>query len=419
MKVSDLPLNELYERPKITASVEAAIQAKEDFSRISETYCEKVCKLKCKASKSVQMLRVETDILIIQDHQAPDGKFDRRKGQQETVQKSLIDFIARQAGLAGLTVRVTNLLKCPPNSEDFPKGKSPTVTTLGKCRPYLFEEIKQCKPKVIISLTTAVTKALGLNKHSNTGNRGQIVKSAWGTVVITQHPRILTMIRQNASGAFWGVDYMSVIVRDFKKAGALARGQLVVPTLLDALEKVRGQVKVAKSIEEVQEYLDEINGLSENSVISIDTETTGLDPMAEDAKLLCIQFGFRDPITKEIVARVIPLWHRRNHFFNPDDAWNRITPLLLGPRKKVAHNGKFDILYIYHTTGVRLANLAFDTMLLLHSLDSGIQGCYGLKVAVSDYLPETGLAGYEDLLPKLTKQKEETEEEQGEEEDVI
>jgi uracil-DNA glycosylase family 4 len=402
MRVSQLPLNELYARPKITASVEAAIRAKEDFSKRADSYCEKVCKLKCK-QKTVSLLNTPVDILIVQDHMAPNGKFDRRDGQQEQTMQNIITYIAKQAGLTNLTFRITSLLKCKPTEQDFPRGKAPTTTVLRKCTPYLLAEIAACKPKVIISLSTAVTKALGLAKHSNTGNRGDIVQSEYGPVVVTIHPRALTMIRQNASGAFWGADFFNVIRRDFIKAARVAKGELSPMNLMDSIERVKANIRIARSIDDVRDILRTIDALPEAALVSFDTETTGLDGMADGAKVLCIQFGWRDPATKQIVAAVIPLWHRENTMYEAQDAWDLVVPLLVGPRGKIAHNGKFDILYIYHTTGVRVRNLKFDTMLVLHSIDSGVQGCYGLKTAVTDYLPETGLSGYEGLLPKLTK----------------
>ena len=406
MRVSELPLNALYERPKITPSVEAAILLKEDFSAIAPTYCEKVCRLKCKAPPN-QLLTMcgEVDILIVQDHEMPDGKYDRKVGQSERTQKNIIDLIAKKAGFSGLTYRITNLLKCPPSPEDFINGRPPSITTLLKCRPYLHSEIAFTKPKVIISLSTAVTKALGLKKHSNTGNRGEIVQSSFGTVVLTLHPRVLTQIRQNSTGTMWGSDYFRVIQRDFEKASGIVQGR-TKPNLIETVEFYKAnRIKVARTEEDVREYVGEINALPESMIVSFDTETTSLDPMDPNARLLCIQFGWRDISTNEIVARVIPLWHRNNTQLDPAVAWGLVVPILVGNRGKVAHNGKFDILYIYHTTGVRVKTYKFDTMLLMHSLDSGTQGCYGLKTAIMDYLPYLGLSGYESLLPPLTKRK--------------
>lgn len=413
-KISDLPLNELYQR-KITASVEAVIHIKEDFSKISPTFCDAVCKLKCKSYETVTLAKNPVDILIVQDHEAPAGKWDKFPGQQEQLQRDIIFHLCKAAGFGDLKYRLVNLLKCGTNSEDFPNGKAPTATTLMKCRPYLWQEIETCKPKVIISLSTAVTKALGYKKHSNTGNRGEYVDN----VVITIHPRALTMIRQNASGAFWGQELYGVILRDFKKAAAMARGELNPPKLEDAIQFYKeNRIRIAESIEDVKEFMGILNSLSMSSIISVDTETTGFDGLAPDAKLLCIQFGYRDPVDKQVKALVIPLWHRENTFYSGDEAWELVKPFLEGDRPKVLHNGKFDILYIWFTTKVRVKNVAFDTLLLLHSLDSGAQGTYSLKTAVWDIVPWTGLGGYEDLLPKLTKSKDlpgEESDEEGEE----
>lgn len=408
-KLSDMALNDLYAKPKITSTVEAVIHVKEDFSKISPTYCERVCKLKCKNYESVSLAKREVDILIIQDHEAPDGKWDKYPGQQEDLQQSIIFHLCKEAGFGDLRYRLVNLLKCPPTEEDFPRGKPPTATTLMKCRPYLWQEIEACKPKVIISLATAVTKALGYKKHSNTANRGEYVDN----VVITIHPRALTMIRQNASGAFWGQELYGVILRDFKKAAAMARGELAPPKLEDAIEFYKkNRIRIAESIDDVREFMRILWDLPPSAIVSMDTETSGLDGLAPDAKLLCIQFGYRDPVDKLVKALVIPLWHRGNTFYPGDDAWGMVKPYLESERPLVSHNGKFDVLYIWFTTKVRVKNIAFDTLLLLHSLDSGAQNTYSLKTACWDIVPHLGLGGYESLLPKLTKSKDLPEEDE-------
>ena len=402
---ASLTLDELYGKEKITKAVEVHIIAKSDFSKINERYCDNICKLKCKASNTVPILSTQVDILIIQDHRNPAGKYDRNPGQQDYIQSGVIDFIAKQAGLNGLNYRVTSLLKCPASKEDFPSGKPPTQTRLQKCFPYLHEEILRTKPKVILSLGTATTKALGLSKHSNSGNRGEIALSEYGPVVITQHPRVLTYIRQNASGNVWGPDYMKVIQRDFEKAAKIARGQFTYTkdTLKLAVEKlVKERITIAKNIEDIVGIVSKINALPENAVISFDTETNSLDPLSSDLKLLSIQFGWRDPGTQKIVAGVIPLWHRKNTFYNPDEAWNIVLPLLLNAdRSKVGHNSKYDILVIYWSKGIRVKGVVLDTLLLMHSIESGTQGCYGLKAACWDHLYEEGYAGYENELGDL------------------
>jgi uracil-DNA glycosylase family 4 len=400
-KTIDLPLNELYAK-KITKSVEVAIQSKEDFSKISTDYCSTICKLKCKQPSKVRLVgSEEIDILIIQDHSAPKGKYDRTDNGQEVIQRGIIEFICEKAGFNGLKYRITNLLKCAPTEIDFPKGKPPSITVLSKCKPYLLDEIRRSKPKIIISLSTAVTKALGYTKHSNTNNRGEVVDN----VLITLHPRVLSMIRQNASGAMWGNDYFNIIKKDFEKAARIARKQLTIGDLGEAIERQRKNIMVCRSLDDVRSVVDTIVNLPDGYLVSVDTETTGLDPMSDTAKLLCIQFGWKNP-QGTYVAAVIPLWHRENKMYNASPAWQMLSPILMSKGiKKILHNAKFDILYIYHTTGIRMEGVEFDTMLMMHALDSGIQGCLSLKTAVWDLCPDLGIGGYETLLPPLTKVK--------------
>lgn len=393
MKLTDLSLTELYGKPKKTKAVEEAIVLKDNFKTINKTYCDNICQLKCKSYNRVQLYHNEVDVLILQDHQALPDKY--KTGQDvENIYQGIIKKLAED-NLQGLSYRVLNLLKCQIQDDDIIKGKPPLLTKLKKCQPYLQEEIRSSKAKVIISLTTNTTKALGMIKFSNSGNRGEIHNN----IVITLHPKVTTMIRQNSTGKDWGPDYYEVIDRDFNKAGRLARGELVIPTLEQAMENYKKDIVICRTISQVEEEANRILDLPEDTIISWDTETTGLDPHADLAKLLTVQFGYRDHSTGRIRAVVFPLWHRANLGYNPEMAWDFIVPILESTQlKKVGHNVKFDILYTYFTTGLRVKGIAFDTMLVLHDINSGIGGAYGLKRALWDWLIETGLGGYEDKL---------------------
>lgn len=410
-KVSKLTLEDLFEAPKKTPAVVRELINRLDFSVINPKYCDTICKLKCKSYKDVELLNEKVDILIIQEHRNPPGKFDRGPGEQDRIQDAIIDFICKQAEFGKLKYRIISLLKCAATEEDFPSGKPPTQTTMQKCSPYFRKEIEKASPKVILSLGTSVTKSLGLPKHSNTGNRGEITLSEYGPVVITLHPRILSFIRQNArgGGGMWGADYMKVIVNDFKKAVKVATGEFVPSkTLLaETVEKIKNnQLRIARNIEDVRVFCNEILALPEEAVISFDTETTSLDPLDPNLKLLTIQFGWRDKAAGTIKAVVIPLYHRRNTGYDPNEAWGLVEPILTSARiKKVGHNVKYDILVIYWSKGVRVQGVIFDTLLMLHSIESGIQGCYGLKTACWDHLYDLGFAGYEEDLGDLSNLK--------------
>jgi uracil-DNA glycosylase family 4 len=405
--LKDLSLDELYAKEKKSKAVEIQIMAKSDFDKINLRWCDNICKLKCKNPEGVKLIRQEVDILIIQDHMAPPGKYDKWEGQQEGIQSGVINFLAKEAGFHGLKYQVTSLLKCSATHDDFPNGKPPTQTTMQKCSPYLQAEIDRVKPKVIISLATAVTKTLGLSKASNTGDRGTIQFTEDGIpVVISLHPRILTFIRQNARGSagMWGPDYLKVIQRDFEKAKDLATGKLKYTknTLVEAIELIKAKyLRVAKSIDDVKAFMAEIWALPETQIVSWDTETTSLDPLDPYLKLLTTQYGWRNAVG-DLQTVVIPLWHRDNNAYDPAEAWEIVKPYMLSERPKVGHNIKYDVLATYWSTGIRVKGIQFDTLLLIHSIYSGQQGCYGLKVATWDYLTEMGIGGYEDMLGKLS-----------------
>jgi hypothetical protein len=409
-KISEMSLPELYER-KMTGTVEKAILLKENFAVKSDNWCSKVCKLNCKNPPTNGMFNnEEVDILIIQDYKAfTEPKFRKQGTAIERTHQQVIDYISKRTlhrGIAGtgLKYAVTTMLKCGLAPQDIKKGKAPTDTVIMKCRPYLLEEIRQRNPKVIISLSKAVTNALGFKK-SNSRDQGDILEYNGIPVVLTIHPKILLMLRQNASGAMWGPDFYSLIERDFTKAAQIFLGKYSIPDLDSAIEQAKKRITIARSIKDVVRMTTHLGSLGLSKVVlSFDTETTGLDPFHKDAKIICMQFGFRNEVDNYIEAYVFPMWHRGNTWYDPGLAWALIKPLLENENvKKTGHNIKFDCLYVEATLGVRIAGILFDTMLLLHAINSGMQGTYGLKRAVGNWLPDSGLQGYEDKLPRLTK----------------
>lgn len=398
IKVQDLSLEELYAQPKITPTVKKAILQKEDFSEIRPQYCDKVCTMPCSVKRPL-LADVNTDaadVLIIQDHRAgADGwktaqQVNQLHGQQ-------IHSLARLAFGQGTTFKVLNLTKCWGETD-----KKVTATQMLQCAPYLWEEIRRTNPKAIVSMSTEVTKALGF-KHSNYNNRGEFyMLNAEGLpevpVVLTLHVRVLNMLRQNASGKMYGADFTGVILNDLAKIRMILDRQIQVGGLRDNIERiVADQVFVATTLADVREIVRTLLNLPPNQVISWDLETTGLDPWGEDARILTCQFGYRREDGK-VQALVIPLWHRDQTFYDVDEAWSITREVIIADRPKVGHNVKFDVLYCTVTTGDRPRGKIFDTMLMIHSLNSGIQGNYGLKAAMWDHVPGLGLGGYDELL---------------------
>lgn len=407
LKPLEMELDQLYAHEKFTPSVKKAILLKEDFTEIRYDYCEKVCTLPA-CMKNPDRAAIKTfdepvDILVIQEQVPMDEKW--KTGQQlNRMHRKLMGYMMGQVNKSDLSVDYLDLVKCA-NKYNSVKGKhkAATATQLSSCSPYLYEQIKQARPKVIISTSTVVTKALGLKK-SNFNNRGEFhMTQVPGLdyeipVVMTLHAAVLVMIRQNASGKMYGPDFFGVIRRDFQKACELANQKYAAGDVRLAIKdlKDRGAITYCKDMDDVHKYFDEIMALPETAVFSWDTETTSLDPWSSDARLLCSQFGWRRA-DGSLVGVSFPLWHKDNPM-DPDVIWHFVVQILMRPNPKVGHNVKFDIVFTEVTTGVRPVNIAFDTLLCAHSLNSGIQGNYSLKTVIWDWIPETGLGGYEDLL---------------------
>ena len=410
-KLDALSLDELYakvgEAGKMLPSLRKVIIAKEDFTQVQPKFCATACGLypSSRRPKQVQLQSSYADIAIVQDHNAL-AQMYKSSEQMEAIYRDIIGFLAMKH-FQGLRHTVLNSLKCLPQESDL-RGQTVSVTKVKGCSPYLHQELRQIQPKAIIVITTNSLGVLGLKK-SCSGNRGEFHNSEFGPVVITLHPKALTMIRQNASGKEWGPDYLEVLDRDFAKAARIARGDLKIVSLDDALREASTRIRIARSIEDVHEMMNILNSLDQNKVISFDLETTSLDAWAPNAKILTAQFGYTEPETGIIKALVFPLWHRENKFYSAEEAWAPIGAFLLSTRPKVGHNIKFDIIYTFVTTGIRVVGAVFDTLLLLHAINSGLKNNYSLKKGVWDFLPETGLGGYEDKLPALTKSKKQDE----------
>lgn len=420
-KLSDMSVSDLYKRAEltlsngksVTATLAKAVKAKEDFTCINQDYCTKICCIptSMKACHAVKLEKGKTDIVIIQNFNPENEKYKTTQ-QLSRLHNSIYDYLAiadngvgTSSRFKGLTWKVLDVVKCEVQKYPDPKTKKYKKITFKQtegCSPYLLEEIYQLDPKVIIATETHAVKVLGLPKCSSTKQRGQVhyitIKDKTFPVVITLHPKVTCMIRQNASGAMWGPDYYGLLARDFHKAAMLAKGEIQLRDTLDAIKELvdNGQIVVTRTLAEVKQWTDFLNNLSEDTIISWDTETSGLDPWEVGAKFLCHQFGYRreDGL---IQAVVIPLWHRAN-VYNGHKAWPMVKSVLENDLLKVAHNAAFDLKYTRVTTDAIPNNVRLDTMLLLHSYNSGVQGNYSLKAAAWDFLLESGLGGYEDLL---------------------
>lgn len=397
----------IYQAGKANPAVVKRIESLEDFSEYNRDYVSLVCRTPGTIFPLIPMLTEEADVLVIQSHIPFPEKWKKGFEINYMHQNQLRSMMP-----SDMSFKVTSLVKFAPSVFNHPTNRKPmnkfTQTQMKGWLPYLLNEINVVNPKVIVAMSTEVVKLLGL-KMSNTKNRGEVhISPVCGLpVVITLHPKALNMIRQTASGGMWGDDYYSVIKRDLEKASDLVNDRVQLRDLQSSIANaVENQITVCETIEDVRYWTTFLCSLPPKQFTSWDLETNSLDPWfrginrfgEEDrARILTSQVGYRrDDGT--VHAIVFPLWHRCNSGYDPDEAFEIHKEYLQRDSCKVGHNISFDICFLAESTGIRLKGTILDTLLALHSLDSGIKGCYGLKASVWDYLLESGLGGYEELL---------------------
>jgi DNA polymerase I-like protein with 3'-5' exonuclease and polymerase domains len=109
--------------------------------------------------------------------------------------------------------------------------------------------------------------------------------------------------------------------------------------------------------------------LARETVVGIDTETTGLDPYS--AELLLLQIATADKVYVVDCKRIPPL---------------ALKPFLENPRVlKVAQNAKFEYEMLRQQTGITLCGV-FDTMLAERLLTAGISREISLKAIAQKYI---------------------------------
>ncbi|MDE1770400.1 MAG: uracil-DNA glycosylase [Thaumarchaeota archaeon] len=86
------------------------------------------------------------------------------------------------AGFTRDQVYITNVVKCRP-----PNNRQPITEERNACKPYLSEEMKIIKPKIICILGNTAYSSL-LDGNSITKNRGKLVKNNDQLYFVTVHP---------------------------------------------------------------------------------------------------------------------------------------------------------------------------------------------------------------------------------------
>jgi len=98
----------------------------------------------------------------------------------------LLERILESIGFKREEVYITNILKCRP-----PNNRNPLPQEIKECEPYLREQLKIIRPKIICALGTYAAQTLLKTKTSISKLRGKIFYYQDIMVIPTYHPAAL------------------------------------------------------------------------------------------------------------------------------------------------------------------------------------------------------------------------------------
>lgn len=351
---------------------EEEIIKKEKAKKIKEYNCES-CRLyrQCNSPKMLPTGKGGLNILIVAE--AP-GKKEDQLGKQMVGESGQLLREALQSGGYNLDKDFwkTNAVICRP-----PGNRKPNKLEIKCCRKKLMAFIKTKKPdKIIILGSTALESLTGetlIEKFVGTSIPDQEL-GCW--IYPMYHPSFL-LRNEN--------DFL--LKKQFKQ------------NLLFAIEDER-EFPIYSNIQDNIEIINQpfpaiifLQGLNvfDESIISIDIETTGLKPYVKGHEIICISITVNTLCTK-----VFPVFEDKEFLFE-------LKKVLTNKKiKKIAHNLKFENKWFENILKAKTKNWYWDTMIAAHVLDNG-RGITGLKV--QSYI-NFGIKGYENEISSYLKSSE-------------
>lgn len=265
-------------------------------------------------------------------------------------------------------IYITNVVKCRPVNNIVP-----SVGCIESCSPYLFQEIRQVRPSLIVCMGGTAARALK-QEHTN-------IIHARGTIYYTKRPHppgIPFIITYHPAAIFRQPELLEFIVDDMEWSKRLLTGELPRP-------KRQTNYQALTSIKDIP-------GIKEAKWINIDLETDGLDPFTTGKEILSLQisikegegyyFDWNEKIAKELCS-----------YIGGDNGSNRYgnNVCLNG------HNIKFDLKWLNVQSGIKFTGRINDTIQNIHLLDENFPH-KGLDVVATSF---TELKGHKEEFVKL------------------
>lgn len=271
-----------------------------------------------------------------------------------------LDNLFLRAGFPREQIYITNVVHCRPPDNRKPKAKEISV-----CKQWLSKEILEVEPKFVLILGATALKAFPFleGKGKVTELRGRLIEENGRHFMITFHPGAI--LRDDSK--------RPMFESDVNKFLTVVKGG-----------KVPNEKKLNLTIATLGNIQDLFREISQNQVISLDIETTGLSPFLGDEKVTMVGLGLKDR------QWIVPLNHQRSCFrteTNQRVILKTLEQALMG-KQVIAHNGKFDSLWLLVKYGVDI-KINHDTMMQHSLIDEnarhGLKNLAMVKYGAPDY----------------------------------
>ena len=288
----------------------------------------------------------------------------------------LLRKVLETMGLNLDEIAFTNVVHCRPPDNDTPSND--TCRLCMKEHEEEWEEIYKDKVVLVVGGT-----------------------AAWAVCGARSIGSVRGITKKIGTSVFLFVWHPAYVVRNPKAIYQWTKEMQELLKLLERGEPERDKIPFT-TIQNMRQLQEFVQRAKNTEIFSFDIETTGLDPWAEGARILCLSVATQGECV------VIPLQHKNAPVWG-NGIVRELKTLFSGIARKVGINVKFDMLWLKVIYGIDVANIYFDPQVAQHLLNEGIFTSISLEQLVWKYFPEEG--GYkEELVGGNYKHLEETDE---------
>lgn len=326
-----------------------------------------LCKLHSTAKNVCLLGHGPTHAEVMVVGEAPSAQEDQLGKPSAGRATQLLIEVLEEYGFEADKIFWTNAVSCRP-----PDNRTPTKAEINKCRTWLDHQIERIQPQFVLLLGNtplqSVTGAAGITKQ-----RGKPFEKDGILYVPTFHPSFV--LREESNRLFLEADVK--LLRDIVERGEVPREDKLNHTVI-------------KNRKDFEKLLDALH-----DDVSFDIETNGLYPWQSYTSKFVLGVEVKEPHTPKITMIgfgtedgefSLPMDHEESPWSADalDDMLEEIGECL-EDCDIIAHNGKFDFLWMLVIYGVDWYRFfEFDTMLAHYALDENDR--HGLKYLAQKYL---------------------------------